>query len=131
MKYLLITTLTLNRSKGGGGNYCYNIFKRFPKGEVTVFTKKTKDTELGGNDLNLNFIKRLYIDPLKPTKTPKLNLIKTMILWFIELFYLCFKNKPRCIYIGDTYPYGLLGLMIKLILVSQNQRHLLIDFVVS
>ena len=118
MKYLLLTRLSVHRSHGGAGNYYYNIFKRFPKGEVTVFTMLFNDSEQNFTDLNLNFINRSYIK----NRSEKMRVIRffcearMLLFWLIESFIVCIKKKIKCIFIGNIFPIGLLGLSNKLLL---------------
>jgi len=122
MKVLFLTRGMPPPFLGGSGIYYYNIFRRFPPGEVTIFTEKAR-TEPSPEDLGgMSFIRRAYIRPNIPNHMifPRLQRIRGMstlnnlfmlIPWSLELVSRCFKDKPDVVFIGQLFPVGLLGLL--------------------
>lgn len=115
MDYLLLTTAFPPPIVGGAGVYLYNIFRRFPAGEVTIFTEKSRAPELKDESSGLRFIRRGYIKPGIPRDSTKFEKFIMIVCWTVELIGLCLKEKPRCIFIGQLYPFfqGYFGLLAR------------------
>ena len=122
MKFLFLTVGMPPPFLGGAGTYYYNIFHRFPKEEVTIFTEKSRSNNLG-SDNRIRYIRRFYIRPRiysqgieyyvkkLPGMTRLIN-VTAEILWSIELILLCFVGRPDVIYVGQLFRTGKLGMRL-------------------
>jgi phosphatidylinositol alpha-1,6-mannosyltransferase len=106
---------------GGSGLYYYNIFKRFPSGEVTIFTELSRAGNKAKALAGISFIRKGYIQPGIPGKARSalsrnirgLSSLKDALMmtcWCSGLAAFCLKTKPDVILIGQLYPVGMLGL---------------------
>ena len=113
MKFLLLTNGFPPPFVGGSGRYMYNVFKRFPAGEVTIFTEVSRDPNPRDQTTGPRFIRRSYIKPGVPRSATRLEKLRMMLLWPFELVCMYWRDRPDCIYIGQIYLVGLLGLLLK------------------
>ncbi|MDA9761978.1 glycosyltransferase family 4 protein [Desulfobacterales bacterium] len=123
MKTLFLTRAMPPPFMGGAGTYYYNIFNRFPKGDLTIFTEKSRAKITPKKGDGIRYIRRSYIRAnLPPTgihrqirQIPgmvKLSNFYMIFLWGIELTLYCILNRPNVIYIGQLFPTGILGLTV-------------------
>ena len=113
MKSLLLTNGFPPPFVGGSGVYLYNIFRRFPAGEVTIFTEMSRAPDPQDAATGMRFIRRSYIKPGVPRPITKMEKLRMMLFWTIELIYLCWRKRSDCVYVGQMFPVGLLGLLAK------------------
>lgn len=93
--------------------YLHNIFCRFPPGEVTVFTWVSPDSNAQEETTGMRFIRRRYINFNEDGRKSKIRKLLMMLCWSIELTWLCWREKPDCLYVGEMFPVGVLGLWIR------------------
>lgn len=139
MKYLLLSGFFPPPVEGGAQRLMYEVFRRFPVGEVTVLTWKPYEvTSLparyrsmkrgegapGGLEPpmsnGLHIIRRRYIAAYVLAATFCENatfrrVIKgvSFLLWLAELSWYCWRSRPEAIYCEGSYPTGVLGLLAK------------------
>jgi phosphatidylinositol alpha-1,6-mannosyltransferase len=88
-----------------------------PVGEVTIFTELFRGSECQGEISGLHFIRRKYIKSSSHSNSiaRKIITLRMIIFWAIELIYLCYTDRPDCIYIGQIDRVGMLGLLTKIL----------------